>query len=189
MRVGGSRSTSIDASAAPLATLLERAVGRAIDAGVLIAVQLLVMVPFSLLLWFRGWGHDWGYGRPGYGGRGFIEALHWLIPAAVALAWVLYETVSTCSGRQTPGKRVAGIATVRASDGSRPPAAWSAWRALLPAMIGADAAFVAWKLQVLPPLQSGAVVWMTVYLTAVTNGRRRGWHDMLAGTVVVRMPA
>ena len=189
MRGRGPRCVSVDGSVTALASLLERAVSRVIDASVLIAVELFVMVPFSLLLWLRGWGSDWGYGRPGFGGRGVIEALHWLFPVTIALAWVVYETVSTCSGRQTLGKRAVGITTLCASDGSSPSVPSSLWRALLPALIGANAAFIAWKLQVLPPLQSGAALWTAVYLTAPTHRRRQGLHDVLAGTVVVQVPA
>lgn len=75
-----SRCVPVDGSAVPLATLSERAVGRFVDASVAIAVELAVIVPFSLLLWLRGWGHDWGYGRPSLGGRDAIGAPLWLDP-------------------------------------------------------------------------------------------------------------
>ena len=175
-------------SAVSSAILFERAVGRFVDACVAIAVELVVMVPFSLLLWLRGWGHDWGYGSPSFDGRDAIRVLLWLIPTALALAWVLYETVSTWSGGQTVGKRVAGIVTVQASDGSSPSFASAAARALLPVVIGAGAALAAWKLEIVQPLRAGAALWAAVYLSALTNRRRRGLHDMLAGTVVVQKP-
>lgn len=175
-------------STVPSATLFERAVGRTIDASVAIVLELVVMVPLSLLLWLAGWGSDWGYGRPSFDGQDAIRTLLWLIPTALALAWVLYETVSTWSGGQTVGKRAAGIVTVRASDGSSPSFASSSVRALVPAVIGAGAAFAAWKLEMLQPLRAGAALWVAVYLSALTNRSRRGLHDMLAGTLVVQKP-
>ncbi|MXY03773.1 MAG: RDD family protein [Acidimicrobiales bacterium] len=188
MSGGGPGCSPLDGSAVPSATLFERAVGRTIDASVAIVLELVVMVPLSLLLWLRGWGSDWGYGRPSFDGQDAIRTLLWLIPAVIALAWVFYETVSTWSGGQTLGKRAAGIATVRASDGSSPSFASSAARALLPVVTGAGAALAAWKLEMLQPLRAGAALWVAVYLSALTNRSRRGLHDMLAGTVVVQQP-
>src|SRR5687768_5189583 len=88
------------------------------------------------------------------------------IGGAAFLVWVVayFVTFWSTTG-QTPGDRVMRI-TVRCADGGEPP---SAGRALLRMIYLALAAL---------PLLAG-------FITVLFDDRRRGVHDMLAGTVVV----
>lgn len=94
---------------------------------------------------------------------------------AVALAWAVtvgYETWLTTATGQTVGKRAVGIRVVDRAT-ARPPRNQASFRrAALPPVLGT----------VLPGLG-----WFLPYLWAVWDPSRRGLHDRVAGTIVVRM--
>jgi len=92
--------------------------------------------------------------------------------AAVVLA--LYEVVLIHTRGQTIGKRLMGIQVVRVNDGALPD--WSA----------AIARYLVPALPALVPLPGFFLLSIVVYLVALTNPLRRGWHDRAAGTIVVR---
>ena len=75
---------------------------------------------------------------------------------------------------QTVGKRVLHIKVVRITDGRPPDWTASIMRYLLP---------------ILPALVPLPGVWLlspVVYLVAILNPLRQGWHDRAAGTVVIK---
>lgn len=92
--------------------------------------------------------------------RGMADlVLSWLLPAVLVLAfWLL-----ACA---TPGKWLVGARIVDAESGDRPSPAQLVirWAGYLPAVL---------------PFGAG-LFWVAF------DARKRGWHDKLAGTVVVR---
>ena len=96
--------------------------------------------------------------------------------AIVALALVvLYEPVLVARWGRTAGKWAAGIKVVSTAEDARPSVARSFARVALPAAAG------------LATLGAGWLVMQTVlWVSAMANRDRRGWHDKLAATVVVK---
>ena len=94
----------------------------------------------------------------------------------VALAAVvLYEPVLVALWGRTAGKWAVGIKVVSIADGARPSVARSFARVAMPATTG------------LATLGAGWLVVQTVmWVSAMANRDRRGWHDRLASTVVVK---
>jgi uncharacterized RDD family membrane protein YckC len=97
----------------------------------------------------------------------------WLIGVVVGV-WVLYQTVAVARWGKTLGALAVGVRIARYSDGNRPSLEQSAMRALLPAVFPAIR---------VPILNAG---WVVVYMAALYNPLRRGFHDMAGGTVVIR---
>ena len=94
----------------------------------------------------------------------------------VAFAWVvLYEPVSVALWGRTAGKWAAGIKVVSIVDGAKPSTARSFARVALPAVAGLATFGVGWL-----------VVQTVLWASTMTDSDRRGWHDRLAGTVVVK---
>lgn len=98
----------------------------------------------------------------GFGAGLGVFILGTLVIGAIALLYFPYFWVH---GGATPGMRVAGIRVVNDRDGT--PLAWGA--ALL-RLVGY------WV--------SGAVFYLG-FIWILIDSRRRGWHDLLAGTCVV----
>ena len=96
-----------------------------------------------------------------------LGALLW--PALLLAVPLLYFGVLWAWSGQTPGMSMFRIRVVRRRDGGP---------------IGAVAAVVRLFGQYL----SGAILWLG-FLWAFFDIYRRGWHDLLAGTIVVRDPA
>jgi uncharacterized RDD family membrane protein YckC len=91
----------------------------------------------------------------------------------IFLAIAVYEVVLTATWGRTLGKRLLRLRVVRAHDGG--PAGWN------------DSS-LRWFIQLLAwALCLGAPV---LYLSPFwdKSGRRQGWHDRVAGTVVVKLP-
>ncbi|MBN2720673.1 MAG: RDD family protein [Proteobacteria bacterium] len=89
------------------------------------------------------------------------------IPAVISFSlFVLYFTLFTADGGQTPGKKLLGIRVVRIDGGDISPriSFFRTLSYLLSAFFGTFLGFL-W------------VLW---------DRRRRAWHDRIAGTVVVR---
>ncbi len=101
------------------------------------------------------------------------------IPLAVevgtALVAALYEVVLIHLRGQTIGKRILGIQAVRINDGARVDWTASSMRYLLPA------------LPALIPIPGAFLLTPVVYLAAIPDPLRRGWHDRAAGTIVVKL--
>jgi len=83
----------------------------------------------------------------------------------ITLLALLYFPFFWARGGQTPGMRVAGIRVVNDRDGSR-----IGWGAALLRLIGY------WV--------SGAVLYLG-FVWILIDARRRGWHDLIAGTCVI----
>ena len=124
----------------------------------------------------------------------------WLLPFVPYLPILLYEIVVTARRGQTWGKKENHIKVVRLNDGLVPTATASLVRWGLPAATGV-AGFVCGFLAVtagpdnkptttewIACLCCGAASWLLVYLSALWDNNRRGWHDKAAGTVVVQEP-
>jgi uncharacterized RDD family membrane protein YckC len=90
-----------------------------------------------------------------------------LLVVAVAIG-VLYFPFFWARGGQTPGMRPFGLRIVRDSDGSR-----IGWGAALLRMIG---------------MWVAAAVFYLGFIWIFIDKRRRGWQDLIAGTVVVKRP-
>ena len=94
----------------------------------------------------------------------------------VAFAWVvLYEPVSVALWGRTAGKWAEGIKVVSIVDGAKPSMARSLARVALPAVAGLATFGVGWL-----------VIQTVLWASTMANRDRRGWHDRLAGTVVVK---
>jgi uncharacterized RDD family membrane protein YckC len=91
------------------------------------------------------------------------------------LTIAVYEVVLTAHWGNTLGKRLLRLKVVRRRDGG--PVGWGT------ALLRWVVQFIAW----VPGLILGAVI---LYLSPFwdSTGRRQGWHDKLAGTVVVKLP-
>ncbi|GKT20918.1 RDD family protein [Acidovorax sp. SUPP3334] len=122
----------------------------------LIDTVLLVAVTVPLLVWFYGWQY-FESEQLVLGPADFV--ISWVLPAiAVVLFWM---------GRQaTPGKMAIGARVVDAVTGKPMTTGQSVGRYL---------AYFAAAI----PLFLG-LLWVAF------DGRKQGWHDKLAGTVVVR---
>ena len=94
----------------------------------------------------------------------------------VAFAWVvLYEPVSVALWGRTAGKWAEGIKVVSIVDGAKPSMARSFARVALPAVAGLATFGVGWL-----------VVQTVLWASTMADSDRRGWHDRLAATVVVK---
>jgi uncharacterized RDD family membrane protein YckC len=104
-----------------------------------------------------------------------VANLGWLL-----LGWVLlagaYEVILVAISGRTAGKMVIGTRVARYADGANP--TWS--QATLRSLPPLAAATVLGRFG-LPVVGAGAV-----YLSSLSNPLVRGWHDLAAGTVVIR---
>ena len=103
---------------------------------------------------------------------GTVSTPLWAQLAATAMSAV-YEVVLIRQRGQTVGKRALGIEVVRVSDGKHPDWTASIVRYLLP------------LLPALVPVPGVFLLSPVIYLAAVFDPLRRGWHDRAAGTIVV----
>lgn len=97
--------------------------------------------------------------------------------AFAGVFWVIagvYEAGMVAWKGQTLGKLLLRIEVVRRTDGARPTPGEAAVRYAVPTV---------WLLLPLPLI--GQLLWMIVYLSAIPNTRRQGWHDKAASTLVV----
>lgn len=97
--------------------------------------------------------------------------------AFAGVFWVIagvYETGMVAWKGQTLGKLLLRIEVVRRTDGARPTPGEAAVRYAVPTV---------WLLLPLPLI--GQLLWMIVYLSAIPNTRRQGWHDKAASTLVL----
>lgn len=94
---------------------------------------------------------------------------------ALSLGAGLYEVLLTAWRGQTVGKMALRIRVVRTDTGAPPTLGPAAIRYLLPAAVSA--------VPVIGPFLS-----LAVYLPALRDPRRQGFHDRAAATVVVRAP-
>ena len=111
---------------------------------------------------------------------------------AALIVAALYEPVLVARWGRTVGKLAMGIGVADA-DGIMPPGAARSWRrASLPVVslavitgVGMSATGVFKAAAVMFVAVGWLVVWVSMFVTARSDGRRRGWHDRLAGTMAV----
>lgn len=106
---------------------------------------------------------------------------------AALLAVSVYEARSTSTGQPRWRDARAGTRVVRLRDGQPPGFVASLGRAILPVIAGMVGFVVgSWIPWVAPlDLVLGPGLWALVYATAFWDDHGRGWHDKLAGTVVI----
>ncbi len=108
-----------------------------------------------------------------------IDRIETSVPGPIVLGLFLfgaiYTIVPTALWGQTLGKIAVGSRVVAVDDGSLPGWRRSALRWALPGVVGR-----------LPYI--GLWVGLAVMASLVFDPRRRGLHDRLAGTIVVRVP-
>jgi uncharacterized RDD family membrane protein YckC len=124
----------------------------------LIDTVLLLMVTMPLLIWIYGWDY-FDPARTGLFAGTADFLLSWLMPAIAIVAFWIYRSA-------TPGKMMLSVKIVDASTGQPLRPGQSILR-----YVGYFVATV--------PLCLG-LVWVAF------DPRKQGWHDKLAGTVVVR---
>lgn len=125
----------------------------------LIDVVLLMLVTAPLLVWIYGWGY-YDNGHWIAGPADFL--ISWVAPAIATIVFWRYKEA-------TPGKMMLSLRIVDAETGEAPSVTQAVGRyfAYLVSMIVLCLGFV----------------WIGV------DPRKQGWHDKLAGTVVVRSAA
>jgi uncharacterized RDD family membrane protein YckC len=125
----------------------------------LIDTAMILCVTFPLLIAVYGWAYfDMAQTRAVAGKADFLVT--WVAPAVFAIAFWLYK-------QATPGKMAVGIKVVDAKTGN----AMSFGQAI--------GRYLAYFISMIP-LGLG-------FIWAAFDPRKQGWHDKLAGTVVVRV--
>ena len=120
------------------------------------------------------------------------------------LALLSHEVFLTALSGKTLGKMVAGIKVVRFNDGQVPGVVRSFVRWTIPIIAGtAGTLIVAFSTTTMESdtvgeqlsvreqllLAGGLLSWLLVYLSSLWDKNRRGWHDKIAGTVVIEEPS
>ena len=105
--------------------------------------------------------------------QGIVSTPLWTQLLSTAVS-ALYEIVLIRQRGQTVGKRALHIKVVRVTDGQPPDWTASIMRYLLP------------LLPALVPLPGVFLLSPVVYLVAIFDPLRRGWHDRAAGTIVIK---
>ena len=140
-----------------LAPVWQRAIARLVD--VFIVFNVAGFLAFLVV-------------RPAAGDERLLTTLtfagvFWVIAAA-------YEAGMVAWRGQTLGKMLLRLRIVRRTDGGRPTPGEALVRYAVPTV---------WLLLPLPLI--GQLLWIVVYLSAIPNERRQGWHDRAASTLVV----
>ncbi|HEY6569985.1 MAG TPA: RDD family protein [Candidatus Limnocylindrales bacterium] len=99
---------------------------------------------------------------------GALAATGFLYVFVVLLVSVSYFPFFWARNGQTPGMKIFGLRVVRDADGGKISGGTAIIR-----LIGLWISFAIFYL---------GIIWILV------DSRRRGWHDLLAGTVVIRQP-
>ena len=166
----------------PLATFADRRRGRLTEATYVFAILILPASAVGSLIALLQF-------HPAADKRALDKAL-WLYVSGVLaalLAVAAYEAWSTSTGRPRWRDVRAGTRVVRMRDGRPPGFIASLGRSILPIVAGLVGIVLgAWIPTAFPlALMAGPAVWSLVYATAFWDDNGRGWHDKLAGTVVI----
>jgi uncharacterized RDD family membrane protein YckC len=143
-----------------------RIVAYFIDA-IIVSVVIGVLYVVAFLLFGRGleWDPVTGDVNPDSIDGGAIGAFVLVLLVAAFIA-LLYFPFFWARGGQTPGMRPFGLRVVRDRDGSR-----IGWGTALLRLLGMYVASAVFYL---------GFIWIFI------DKRRRGWHDLIAGTVVIK---
>ena len=174
-----------------------RAAARAVDTAVMGAVMIVAVV-FSFSAVF----HLCAYG--GCSSPDATDLRNLRFAAILQLVVVAYEPLTTALWGQTLGKWIIGIRVVTVKTGRRPGLVRALVRWLPGAAIVAVAIVYysvrsltavpvysefAYSIEPLPlptwVFLVGAAWWLVVHCSSLWSNSRRGWHDKLAGTVVI----
>ncbi len=98
----------------------------------------------------------------------------WIFFGVTLFIGFVYEVAFTMTKGQTLGKMAAGIKMVSVKDGSIPTVGMALRRWFVPGLLG-FVPFAGWLLSIL------------CYLALTWHRDRRGWHDLAAGTMVVKV--
>jgi uncharacterized RDD family membrane protein YckC len=98
----------------------------------------------------------------------------WIFFGVTLFIGFVYEVAFTATKGQTLGKMAAGIKTVSTKDGSIPNVGMALRRWFVPGLLG-FVPFAGWLLSI------------TCYLALTWHRDRRGWHDLAADTMVVKV--
>ena len=118
--------------------------------------------------------------------RGLVETTNFIVSLVVFGIIVLYEAAAIGVSGQTWGKRRSQVRVVTCRDDAVSSAERALVRALVPAAAGVGGVVAATQADFRVPALGGLVLWLVVYVSALWGRSGRGWHDMAAGTVVVR---
>jgi len=119
---------------------------------------LMMAITVPLLVSIYGWSY-FDAGQTGFiaGPADFL--ISWALPAIVVIVFWMKK-------QATPGKMVLSLCIVDATTGNKPSTDQCVWR------------YLAYFVSMLPLFLG--LIWVTF------DKRKQGWHDKLAGTVVVR---
>ncbi len=124
-----------------------------------------------------------------WGDFGVALLLMLLLPV---LPMIALEARLTARRGQTIGKSLFGIRVVRYADGRIPTAADSAVRWIVTALAGIVGVIATAAVVPEPPSDAilvlfagGVVSWLLVLASSLLDVNGRGWHDKIAGTIVV----
>jgi uncharacterized RDD family membrane protein YckC len=134
-----------------------------LTAAVTTSLLILVLIVFGSLDWSVDANGDVIFGDTAAAASSF--GLFAFGSVLISILALLYFPFFWARGGQTPGMRVAGIRVVNDRDGSR-----IGWGTAILRLIGY------WV--------SGAVFYIG-FAWILIDARRRGWHDLIAGTCVI----
>ncbi|MEO8437464.1 MAG: RDD family protein [Chloroflexota bacterium] len=140
----------------------ERLIAYILDS-VIVSVTVIVLVVVGSLALYSGSTVVDGQVTSVNSGAGAAFGLAALIATILGL---LYYPFFWARGGQTPGMRPFGLRVVRDADGSR-----IGWGAALLRVLG---------------MWVAALVFYIGFIWVFIDKRRRGWHDLIAGTVVIK---
>ena len=124
-------------------------------------IDIAIVAAVSLILFLTLWSDAEGLGA---------SILFSVSSAAIG---ILYEVTMIANLGQTVGKMVTKIRVARADNGGLPGWSKSGVRWILPAA----ASFIPYV---------GFLAWLLVYCSLLWHNRRQGWHDLAAGTLVIK---
>ena len=159
------------------APFLDRVAARLVDVVITFVaiglVELFLVVPFDV------------HASMGFGDGVSVSYAVGMAFAAASFV-ILYEVWTTSWRGHSLGKRNVGLKIIRVHDGKPPPLLESFARTAMPAAAGASGHGIATAFAARWPMLYGVAIWMVVGLSFLLDPYRRGWHDKLTGTVVVR---
>ncbi|WP_420637495.1 RDD family protein [Candidatus Poriferisocius sp.] len=176
----GRKATLGDGQTVTLASPGARLGAFLIDGLLLTLIALPVVLPLVLAADFQDgfdneevetWSDFWADTSVGIGWP--TSGLDWFFFLFATVIFLVYEVSFIATKGQTPGKMAAGIRVVAAESGALPGFRKALRRWAIPGLVA------------LVPV----VGWLLVYVCylSLTWGRdRKGWHDHVAGTMVVR---
>ena len=170
---------------APRAGIPERFLARFHDF-IIMALLMLVAVLLAAAAVVVGLllGANWNWGDEN--AQAAVSGLLALFMVGIAsLVALLYEPVTTARSGQTIGKRGQQVKVVRYQDGGASEASRCVTRWAVPIAAGTLGWVVAAATGLPMPYLGMPGLWLLIYVSPLWGRGRRGWHEMIAGTVAV----